>query len=242
MSIKAMIFAAGLGTRLRPLTNDRPKALVEVEGMPLLDIQLLRLKAFGFQEVVVNIHHYADKMVAHLRDHDYGLRIYVSDERELLLDTGGGLLHARHFLEDADAIYLCNVDVLTDLDPNKLIELHQQNDALATLSLRDRPSDRYLIFDADMKLCGWENRRTGEVKGKKTEGCHSFAFSGLHIVSPKIFPQITQTGVFSIIDTYLDLASTGRILGHLQKDGIWLDVGKPPELAAAADLLPKILF
>lgn len=237
---RAMIFAAGLGTRLRPFTNDRPKALVEIAGTPLLDIQLRRLQAFGFQEVTVNIHHFADMVEQHLRSHDYGMQIHISDERDLLLETGGGLLHALPFFAGDDPIFITNVDVLSNLDPIALMDLHVRNGALATLVMHERPSDRYLIFDSEMRLCGWENRRSGETRGQIPPNGKAYAFSGQQVVSPAFVRQIKQTGVFSIIDSYLDLASTGLVRGWLDKDGIWLDVGKPAELAAGAALLDKI--
>ncbi len=238
---RAMIFAAGLGTRLRPLTDDRPKALVEISGTPLLDIQLRRLKAFGFEEVVVNVHHFADMVEAHLRSQDYGMTIHISDERDLLRDTGGGLLHARYFLEGDAPIYVCNVDVLSDIDPIALISLHTHSAAMATLVVRSRPSDRYLVFDGKMRLCGWENRRSGETKGRIPADGTAFAFSGIQVISPAIFSKIQHTGVFSIVDAYLDLAPTGTIMGWEDKNGLWLDVGKPAALQAGADLLAQIL-
>jgi NDP-sugar pyrophosphorylase family protein len=238
---RAMIFAAGLGTRLRPLTDDRPKALVEIAGMPLLDIQLRRLKNFGFEEVVVNVHHFADMVEQHLRSHDYGMAIHISDERDLLRDTGGGLLHAQAFFPGDAPIYICNVDVLSDIDPIALMDLHLQSGALATLALRARPSDRYLVFDAAMRLCGWENRRSGETKGHIPTDAQTFAFSGIQVISPALFPRMRHAGVFSIIDTYLDLAPTGLIHGWLDQHGVWMDVGKPAELLAGAALLPGIL-
>jgi NDP-sugar pyrophosphorylase family protein len=241
LKLRAMIFAAGLGTRLRPLTNDRPKALVEVGGIPLLDIQLRRLQAYGFEEVTVNIHHFADRMEQHLASQDYGLKINISDERDLLLDTGGGLKKAAGFFPGEDPVFICNVDVLSNLNPLDLIELHQKSGALATLVMRDRPSDRYLVFDEAMQLCGWENRRTGETKGTIPTNGKALAFSGQQVISPKLLQNMHQKGVFSIIDTYLDLAATGKILGYLDANSVWLDVGKPQELAEGVNLLPLIL-
>ncbi len=241
LKLRAMIFAAGLGTRLRPLTNERPKALVEVGGIPLLDIQLRRLAAFGFEEVTVNVHHFADMMERHLAAQDYGLKINVSDERDLLLDTGGGLKKAAHFFSGDDPIFICNVDVLSNLNPLRLIELHQKNKCLATLVMRERPSDRYLVFDTAMRLCGWENRRSGETKGYLPADGKALAFSGQQVVSPAIFKEMHSTAAFSIIDTYLDLAPKGQVLGFLDQESVWMDVGKPQELAEGVSLLPLIL-
>lgn len=239
--LRAMIFAAGLGTRLRPLTDDRPKALVEIEGMPLLDIQLQRLRSFGFQEVTVNVHHFADMVEQHLRSRDYGMTIHISDERDLLRDTGGGLLHAQGFFPGDAPIFICNVDVLSDIDPLALLLRHVDAGAWATLVLRERPSDRYLVFDALLHLCGWENRSTGETKGSIPADGRAFAFSGIQVISPALFAHIAQRGVFSIIDTYLSLAATGMIRGWQDKDGVWMDVGKPAELEAGKALLGRIL-
>jgi NDP-sugar pyrophosphorylase family protein len=239
--LRAMVFAAGLGTRLRPFTNDRPKALVEVGGIPLLDIQLRRLKHFGFQEVTVNVHHFADMVEAHLRSRDYGMTIHISDERALLLDTGGGLLHAAPFFTGDAPIFICNVDVLSDLDPLALMDLHVQRGALATLALRARETDRYLVFDHEMRLCGWENRRSGETKGHIPPNSQALAFSGQQVVSTALLGAMGHTGVFSIIDTYLMHAPTGQIHGWLDGGGVWKDVGKPAELEAGAALLDQIL-
>lgn len=241
LKLRAMIFAAGLGTRLRPLTLDRPKALVEVGGIPLLDIQIRRLQHFGFEEVTVNVHHFADLMERHMAAQDYGLKVNVSDERDLLLDTGGGLRKAAHFFQGENPVFICNVDILSNLNPLSLIDLHIQNKALATLALRDRPTDRYLVFDRDMRLAGWENRRSGETKGTIPADGKALAFSGQHVISPALFQKMHQTGVFSIIDTYLDLAPTGKIVGHLDLSSVWMDVGKPQELTEGLGLLPLVL-
>ncbi|MFM2376574.1 MAG: hypothetical protein RLZZ165_1671 [Bacteroidota bacterium] len=240
--LRAMIFAAGLGTRLRPLTNDRPKALVEVGGIPLLDIQLFRLRHLGFEEVTVNVHHFADLMERHLTSQDYGIEIHISDERDLLRDTGGGLKKARHFFPGDDPVFVCNVDVLSNLNPLDLMNVHRESGALATLALRDRPSDRYLVFDEGMRLCGWENRRSGETRGAIPFNGRALAFSGQQVISPALFPEMHGEGAFSIIDTYLELAPTGNVIGHLDHSSIWMDVGRPTELSMAGDLLPSILF
>lgn len=240
--MKAMIFSAGLGTRLRPYTNDRPKALAQIDGTPLLAIQLRRLQHFGFTDVVVNVHHYADMVEDFLRSYPTGdLNIHISDERDLLLDTGGGLLKAQSFLQGSAPIFLCNVDVLSDLNPYDLFEAHLRAKALATLAVMDRPSSRMLCWDKEMRLTGWTNQATGDTKGHPSPQDRLLAFSGLHIISPDIFPLITRTGVFSIIDLYLDLAPTQPIYALDTTHTLWLDVGKPAELERAHTLLPKIL-
>ncbi|MEL6972512.1 MAG: sugar phosphate nucleotidyltransferase [Bacteroidota bacterium] len=162
--MKAMVFAAGLGTRLRPYTNDRPKALVEVQGKTLLEIVLLRLKSFGVKEVVVNVHHYADMVVRFLNEHEhFGLKIVISDERDMLLDTGGGLLKAKKYLEDAPFL-IHNVDILSDFDLEELFNQHRRDPCLTTLAVRQRKTSRYLEFDRYGRLCGWINKKTGERK------------------------------------------------------------------------------
>lgn len=236
----AMIFAAGLGTRLRPLTNDRPKALVEIKGLSLLEIQLRRLKAYGFETVTVNIHHFADQVESFLKSKDWGMEIFISDERELLLDTGGGIRKALKFWGNAKEVFVINVDVLSDLDPKKLMEVHRSNKALATLALRDRKTSRYLIFDNKMRLEGWENKQTGEIKGKKSDDSQALAFSGIQIIDTALVKMMPENQPFSIIESYLSNSESGKILGYLQNDGIWLDVGKPAELQSAAELLSKI--
>lgn len=237
----AMIFAAGLGTRLRPLTDDRPKALVEVGGIPLIELQLQRLRHHGFTDVVVNVHHFADKLEAHVRAGDYGLQVHVSDERDLLLDTGGGLKKAAALFPKNAPVFICNVDVVSDLDPNALLKEHHRNGAIATLALRDRPTDRLLVVDDEMHVRGWKNAKSGETKGDVQPNFKALAFSGQHVVSAELFPLMRQTGAFSIIDTYLDLAPTGRVMGWMDQSSVWMDVGKPAELEMAAGLLAQVM-
>ena len=235
-----MIFAAGLGTRLRPLTNDRPKALVEIDGIPLLNLQLRRLKAYGFKSVTVNVHHFADMVIERLKAQDWGMEIYISDERALLLDTGGGIQKAISNWQEGDDIFVINVDVLSDLDPGILYQRHQASNALATLALRERATSRYLLFDPKMRLEGWENKKTGEVKGTKNANSRALAFSGIQIINTALIKTMPAGSPYSIIETYLENAASGRIAGYLQEKGIWLDVGKHAELAQAASLLPQI--
>lgn len=249
--MKAMIFAAGLGTRLAPYTYDRPKALVEVGGLPLLEIQFRRLQHFGFKEVTVNLHHYADMVEAFLQTWDgRGMTIHRSDERGLLLDTGGGLLHARPFLDSPGPIFVCNVDVLTDLDPRQLLAAHAAYAETAdpapqaTLAVTARPTSRRLTFDGELRLSGWHNTESGAQKGHPQPDDQSLAFAGIQVVSPGIFPLITRSGAFSIIDLYLDLVAAkgpGTVRGHVPACQHWMDVGKPAELRKAADILADIL-
>jgi NDP-sugar pyrophosphorylase family protein len=227
--MKAMVLAAGLGTRLRPLTNSRPKALVEVGGRTLLEIALERLRLFGIQEVIVNVHHFADMMVDYVTSkHNFGMRIEISRE-ELLLDTGGGLKKAAWFFRgDTDPFVLHNVDVISSIDLNRMARYHQENGALATLAVHDRTTSRPLVFDEVLRLQG---RGPG------------FAFSGIHMISPRLLPMLTEDGVFSIIDSYLRLTAQGeKILGFRADEYYWRDLGKPADLQQASqDLLDKLI-
>ena len=239
--MKAMILAAGLGTRLRPLTDDRPKALVEVAGHTLLEITLRRLRGFGIREVIVNVHHFADMVVDYLKTNDnFGMRIEISRE-DVLLDTGGGLKKAAwFFLEEGhveEPFLLHNVDVLSTIDFLRMTEFHKQNRALATLAVRERETSRYLLFDEQHQLCG---RGTG--RGQESEivqpskQTHALAFSGVHVISPRLFPMMSEDGAFSIINTYLRLAGQGeKILAFRADKYYWRDLGKPENVTAAAD-------
>ena len=238
--MKAMILAAGLGTRLRPLTNDRPKALVEVAGRTLLEITLSRFRTFGINEAIVNVHHFADLVVAYLKGHDnFGMRIEISRE-EVLLDTGGGLKKAGwFFLEDSDRrepFLLHNVDVISTIDLTKMLQAHQANQALATLAVHKRESSRQLLFDQDRQLCG---RRSGRDQKpeivRPSPQTEALAFSGIHIVSPRLFLLMKEEGVFSIIDCYLRLAASGEKIAAFRADKYyWRDLGKPADLQQAA--------
>ena len=235
--MKAMVFAAGLGTRLRPYTNDRPKALVEVQGKTLLEIVLRRLQSFGVEEVVVNVHHYADMVIRYLHDHDnFGLRVLISDERDLLLDTGGGLLKAKDHLDDAPFL-IHNVDILSDLDLAALYHQHRCDPCLATLAVRQRKTSRYLEFDRFGRLSGWINKKTQERKvSRKSLSPTEWAYSGISVIDPTLFAYFPKDRpVFSIIDVWLEAAKHGVIRNFPHDDTSWLDVGKPEALARAIE-------
>lgn len=247
--MKAMVLAAGLGTRLQPLTNDRPKALVEIAGRTLLEITLSRLKMFDICEVIVNAHHFAGMIVEYLKvRQDFGIKIEVSLE-EKLLDTGGGLKKAGWFFlqnkEDADsddAFVLHNVDVISTIDLRRMVQFHRANQALATLAVQDRKSSRYLLFDEQNELCG---RRL--VKEEKSELVRDvqptceLAFSGIHVISTRIFKLMTEQGVFSIIDAYLRLAGQGEKIAAFRADEYyWRDLGRPESIAQAAQELKNL--
>ncbi len=231
-----MIFAAGLGTRLRPYTNDRPKAMVEVNGTPLLEINIRKLVGFGFKDIVVNVHHYADMVEDFLQSNDFGANIHISDERGLLLETGGGLQAAAPLLDGDEPFLVHNVDILTDLDLGAMMAYHQAHRPLATLATSMRDTSRYLLFDESGVLHGWTNVKAGIVRQKRpTEADLIFrAFSGIHIISPRLLQLFRRSGKFSIIDTYLDLAKAYDIREYRQAEGVrWMDVGKPEMLELA---------
>jgi mannose-1-phosphate guanylyltransferase len=245
--MRAMILAAGLGTRLRPLTDDRPKALVEVAGRTLLEITLSRLRAFGIREVIINVHHFAEMVVDHLKANDnYGMRIEISRE-EILLDTGGGLKKAApFFLERSnrrdEPFLLHNVDVISDIDLERMVEFHNRNRALATLAVQRRKTSRYLLFDDELELCGRRSASDGreEFVGP-LRSAQPLAFSGIHVISPGLLRQMSEEGVFSIITCYLRLAGgEGRILAFPADEYYWLDVGRPESVAQAARDMGKL--
>ncbi len=238
--MKSMLFAAGLGTRLQPLTNDRPKAMVEVKGKPLLQWAIERLKAAGSEEIIINVHHFAHLIVDFLKSkNDFGIRIAISDEREMILETGGGLKKAQWFFDDGKPFIVCNVDIFTNLNFQQLYEYHLNNNAIATLAVRDRPTSRYLIFDENNKLVGWKNEKTGEIKSYlsanelNNQSLKKLAFSGIHVLSPKIFDFMPTVNKYSIIETYLKAMETENLIGYIHNDDFWFDVGKPASLEIA---------
>jgi len=243
--MKAMILAAGLGTRLRPLTDDRPKALVTVAGRTLLEIALSRLRSFGVSNVIVNAHHHAQMVVDYLKANDnFGMRIEVSLEEELL-NTGGGLKKAAPFFNDSlqESFILHNVDVLSAIDLGRMMRFHVEQVALATLAVQERASSRQLLFDEQARLCG---RRVGcapkDESGteqadqlvRPAEQLHALAFSGIHVLSPEIFTKMKEKGAFSIIDAYLHLAAQGeKIIAFHADEYYWRDLGRPEDLLQA---------
>ncbi len=237
--MKAMILAAGLGTRLRPLTDDRPKALVEIAGRTLLEITLSRLRSFGICEVIINVHHFAGMVLEYLAgNNNFGMKIEVSRE-DVLLDTGGGLKKAAYFfLAGANArepFILHNVDVVSTVDLRRMAQSHTENNALATLAVQDRETSRRLLFDERLQLCG---RRLGRDKepewARPSRQAQALAFSGIHVISPRIFAMMREEGVFSIIDSYLHLAAQGeKILAFRADDCYWRDLGSPDNVLQA---------
>ncbi len=244
--MRAMVLAAGLGTRLRPLTDDRPKALVEIDGRPLLEIALARLRGFGINDVVINVFHFAEKIVTYLKARDnFGMNIAISHE-EVLLDTGGGLKRASYFFLQGgsdEPFLVYNVDVLSSIDLARMVELHRRRDALATLAVQRRDSSRLLLFGDDLQLCGRQSRGSEPEMVRPASHVQALAFCGIHVISPRLFALMDETGVFPIVPVYLRLSGQGeRIVSFSADEYYWRDLGKLESLAQAArDLREKIV-
>lgn len=234
--MKAMVFAAGLGTRLQNETAGKPKALVEVADKPLLYHAIEKLKKAGVKEVVVNVHHFADMVIEYIKATDFGIKINISDERELLLETGGGLKKAAPFFTGDEPVLIYNVDILSNIDLSLLVANHLKTGALATLAVRKRETQRYFKFDAEKQLVGWINKKTGETKISRPDffdTAEEMAFSGIHIVQPEIFGLMPDIERFSITGFYLEIAKTHTIKGFYDTSDLWIDVGKPVQLEEA---------
>ena len=249
--MKAMVLAAGLGTRLRPLTNDRPKALVEVCGRSLLEITLTRLRDFGIRDVIINVHHYADMVIDHVRAAgNFGMHIEFSRE-DVLLDTGGGLKKAAWFLSEngnrsddfgasataEDPFILHNVDVISTIDLQLMVEAHKNSGALATLAVQERKTSRYLLFNDQLELCGRRLVKEEKIEiVRPSQNIAELAFAGIHVISPRIFPLLKEDGVFSIIPAYLRLAAQGEKIQAFRADEYyWRDLGKPENIRQAEE-------
>ncbi len=240
--IKAFILAAGLGTRLKQLTRNKPKALVLLNKKPLLEHTILNLKSQGINDFIINIHHFPDQIINFLKEkNNFGCNIQISDEREKLLDTGGALLFAEDKLKDAEHILIHNVDIFSDIDIKEFIANHIKNNALATLAVHNSSSARKLSFNENMQLCMWKNIQTGEIK--KIRNCNGkfsdFSFTGIHIINKDIFKHITETGKFSVINLYLRLAEKHKIIGNKVNYKYWFDLGKPETLKSAENIMRK---
>lgn len=241
--MKSLVFAAGLGTRLRPLTDSMPKALVPVGGRPLLDIVLRRLRAAGADDIVVNAHHFAYQIKDFLALHDYGVRVQISDETDQLLDTGGGLRRAAAlFASDEAPILIHNVDILSNADLSAFYREATACDALLLVS--ERETSRYLLFNEEDRLVGWTNVKTGEVRspfvGLEPNACKHYAFSGIHCFSPRLLPLMQAwPDKFPIIDFYLEACAHADIRATFSPNLRLLDVGKPDALARAEEFLKE---
>jgi len=234
--MKAMIFAAGMGTRLHPLTLNTPKALIKVKGIALLEHVIRHLKRHGVDEIVINIHYLGAQIVHFLEAHsNFGIPIHISDERDKLLDTGGGLLKAASFFDDGKSFIVYNVDILSDIDLKAMYHEHIVGECLATLAVRNRTTNRYFLFDNENYLKGWRNIQSGEevIWGNSQATWRQMAFSGIHIINPKIFKLIENTGCFSITTEYLKLAQNNPIKAYEHSQTQWFDIGKHETLKEA---------
>lgn len=238
-----MIFAAGLGTRLKPLTDTMPKAMVPIAGKPLLEHLILKMKLSGIDEIIVNVHHFPNQIIDFLHtNNNFGIRIEVSDEREMLLDTGGGLLKAKHFFDDGQPFLVHNVDIMSNLDLQALMRAHNKHD-LATLVVSSRATSRYFLFDENGVLRGWENKLTGEKRPAdlNTDMLKELAFSGVHVFSPRIFDVLSDfSGKFSLVEVYLKKCGTESIKAFVPQHYRMLDVGKIDTLSEAQSFVSHL--
>jgi NDP-sugar pyrophosphorylase family protein len=240
--MEVFVLAAGLGTRLKPITDSVPKALVEINGIPLLEILLKKLAYCNADHIVINIHHFGEQIIEFLaNNNNFGLNIDISDEQELLLDTGGGLKRASRFLKE-DNFLIHNVDILSSLSLSSFMEFHTYDNCIATLAVQNRISSRYFLFDEDKVLCGWENVKTGERKITRTPNgtLKQMAFSGIHAGSNKLFPLMPKDNVFSIVDFYLSIAEYNRITYFDHTETSFVDLGKKENLAEAGNILKTL--
>lgn len=243
--MKAMIFAAGLGTRLRPFTETLPKALIEVGGKPMIERIILKLKLSGITEILINLHHFPLQIKNFIQQkNSFGLNIQFSDESEELLETGGGLKKASWFFDDGKPFLVHNVDVLSNVNLLEMINFHTKNKALATLFVQERQTSRYLLMNGQNRLAGWINQKTNETRlcFPQEKNLKKMAFNGIHIIDPRIFDLFTEQGKFSIIETYLRLASTEKITGFMDENAHFVDIGKPESLLQAEILVKDPSF
>ena len=232
--MKALIFAAGKGTRLKPFTDHHPKALAKVNDVPLLERNIKYLKGFGITDFVINIHHFGDQIVTFLKKNDnFGCKIEISDESDELLETGGGLIFAKEFLNHGEDFLIMNADILTKINVDDFVSYHKEIKDFATLAVSDRESSRKLLFNDDLVLRGWLNVQTGEQRlAEFNKGFKPLAFSGVHCINPVIFDKIKRKGKFSVMEEYLDLMQTEKIHGFVH-DSILVDVGRPESVIEA---------
>ncbi len=237
--MKAMIFAAGLGTRLKHLTEHTPKALIKVGGITLLERVINKLKDAGVEEIIINTHHFSEQIIDFIKEYDFGIEICFSIENEKLLDTGGGLKKASWFFNDNKPFIIHNVDVISDINIQEMYEFHCRENVIATLAVRNRITQRYFLFDEKNYLCGRENIKTNEcimvANIPPNTKIHRLAFSGIHVVSPQIFELMPEEDIFSIVDIYLK--AHARILGYPHDYGMWMDMGKIEDIDAYREII-----
>lgn len=235
--MKALIFAAGKGTRLKPFTDHHPKAMAKVNGIPLLERNIKYLQFFGINDFVINVHHFGQQIVDFLKaNNNFNAKIEISDEHAELLETGGGLVFARKLLDFGEDFLIMNADILTDMNITDFVNYHQKNKDFATLAVSDRNSSRKLLFNEDMILRGWMNVQSGEQRlAEFNKGFKALAFSGIHCINPEIFNKIKRTGKFSIMEEYLDLMLTEKIHGY-EHNARLVDVGRPESVLEAEQI------
>ncbi|HYQ58414.1 MAG TPA: nucleotidyltransferase family protein [Draconibacterium sp.] len=237
--MQAMIFAAGLGTRLKEETANKPKALVDIGGKPLLQHAIEKLTTDGVTQIVVNVHHFSDQIINFIKSKNWGTPVLISNESDKLLETGGGLKFASHLFSQDEPILIYNTDILSNINLRELLNEHLKTKAIATLVVRKRETQRYFKFDSEHNLVGWINKNTGETKIARPNNFQEateMAFSGIHIVEPQIFDFMPEEDRFSIIKVYLELAKTIDIKGYFDNSDLWMDVGKPVQLEEARKL------
>lgn len=243
---KAMILAAGLGTRLKPITLTKPKALVEIDGITLLEYSIRHLKRYGFNEIIINVHHFADQILEFLeKKKNFDIHITISDEREKLLDTGGGLKNASYFFNDNKPFLMYNVDILSDINLSNLYITHIDSKAMVTLAVRGRKTSRYFLFDQAGCLCGWKNMSTNEIiiTPRSVFKLQPFAFSGIQVINPEFLEMLSlNEGAFSITDVYIKLCANYKIIAYNHDSSFWMDLGTIESINAAENLLSKDNF
>ncbi len=238
--MQAMILAAGLGTRLKPITNELPKALVELNGKTLLEIAIRNLIENDFRRIVINVHHFADRVKDYINKNTFAADIFISDESDLLLDTGGGIKYAKKYFDDSP-ILVHNVDIISNLNLKEFYQYHIIDDAIASLVVSDRKSNRYLLFNNDDILCGWQDVKKDEKIIVRDEiKLHQLAFSGIHILNPHLIESFPKEQVFSVIKAYLKIAATEDIHAYVCNEMKWIDVGKVDSLQKAETLIKNI--
>lgn len=239
----AMILAAGLGTRLKPLTDSIPKALIKINDYTLLELQIKKLRSEGFDQIIINVHHFADKVKQYLEEYNFfNCSIEISDESEKLLETGGGLKKASHFFSDGNPFLVYNVDILSNISLKELMEFHLTSENIATLAVQNRESSRKFLFDKNNTLCGWMNEKSGEeiITIEEQSELLPYSFSGIQIIDPEMFKYFPDKNIFSLIELYLSVAKKAKIIGYTHNQDEWMDLGNIENLNQAESFFEKI--
>ena len=241
--MRAMILAAGLGTRLKPLTNSTPKALIKIKDFTLLELQIKKLVSEGFDQIIINVHHFGEVVKDYLKQNNFfNCSIEISDESEKLLDTGGGLKKASHFFRDGEPFLVYNVDILSNISLRKLINYHLASESIATLAIQNRDSSRKFLFDKNHILCGWMNQKSSKniITRDEQSELFPYSFSGIQVINPKIFKYFPDKDIFSLVELYLSAARKAKISGYIHNDDLWIDIGKLENLERAEKIFEDI--